>query len=73
MKRSGFTVMELLVVIMIIGLLVALAIPNYRLFRKRAEEAAKSKNVNSDVKSKVVLVDTSKYLVIPKELVYPIH
>jgi len=39
-NQKGFTIMELMIVIIIIGILIAIAVPAYQNFRARAQETA---------------------------------
>jgi type IV pilus assembly protein PilA len=48
-EESGFTHIELLVVVIIIGILLAIAIPSYLTFKDRANKAAAQANVRSAV------------------------
>ncbi len=46
-KKSGFTLVELLIVIAIVGVLVALSITGLNLFRKRAQQSGALSNLRS--------------------------
>lgn len=46
-ERSGFTVIELLIVIMIFGILVAIAVPSYLGFRDRTADSSAKANVRA--------------------------
>ena len=47
--EEGFTLVELLVVIIILGVLLAIAIPSYLTFRTRANKSAAQSNVGAAV------------------------
>src|ERR1700756_682003 len=48
-EDTGFPVIELLVVIVILGILVAIAVPSYLSFRGNAQDAAAKSNVRSAI------------------------
>ena len=49
--ERGFTLIELLVVLVIISMLLAIAVPSYLGFKKRAEKHASNSNVRSSIPS----------------------
>lgn len=46
MKQQGFTLIELMVVVIVVGLLAAIAIPNYLTSQTRAREASVKSNMH---------------------------
>ena len=44
-NQKGYTIMELMIVIVIIGILIAIAVPAYNSFRARAQERACQSNM----------------------------
>ena len=63
MKEEGFTLIELLVVIAIIGILAAIAIPQFSAYRKRSFEAqVKSDLHNAAVAEEAYFVNANTYI-----------
>jgi len=61
--EGGFTLIELLVVIAIIGILAAIAIPQFSAYRERAYKSeAQSDLKNASIAQEAYFVDTNTYL-----------
>ena len=62
-QESGFTLVELLIVLVIIGILLAIAVPSYLGFRDNATRAAVKANVRSAVPAaEAYYADNGTYL-----------
>ena len=62
-KESGFTLIELLVVVAIIGILAAIAIPQFQAYRQRGYDAgAKSDLRNAATAEEAYFIDHDRYV-----------
>src|SRR5581483_6605130 len=61
-KKTGFTIIELLVVVAIIGVIAAIAIPGLRSAREHADQASAAQSMRT--------LTTAEYLFYPKANVY---
>ena len=68
-KTSGFTLVELLIVIIILVVLTAIAVPSYMLIRNKAKEAAAETEMRNIAKS--LEVYSSEKNIYPLESDYP--
>jgi prepilin-type N-terminal cleavage/methylation domain-containing protein len=61
-KREGFTLIELLIVVAIIGILAAIAIPQYNKYRQRAQDAVAVSAIDAIVSAQqLYFTDNNKY------------
>ncbi|MCD6522012.1 type II secretion system protein GspG [Candidatus Calescamantes bacterium] len=65
MRRSGFTLMELMIVVAVLGILAAILIPNFRGVTEEAKNAAAKADLRN-LKMAVILYD-SRYSVLPDD------
>jgi type IV pilus assembly protein PilA len=68
-EEGGFTLIELMVVVLIIAILIAIAIPTFLGARKRAQDRAVQSNIrNAFVAEKTFYTDNSLYTETPADL-----
>jgi prepilin-type N-terminal cleavage/methylation domain-containing protein len=61
-KREGFTLIELLIVVAIIGILAAIAIPQYNKYRQRAQDSVAVSAIDAIVSAQqLYFTDNNRY------------
>jgi len=69
-KNEGFTLIELMIVIAIIGILAAIAIPQFSAYRKRSYNSSAEADLrNAATAQEAYYVDTQKYINNPVNLI----
>jgi type IV pilus assembly protein PilA len=73
-KEEGFTLIELMIVIAVIGILTAIAIPQYSLYRTRSFNAAAQADLrNAATAQEAYFVDYETYCLVTTNLMGPMH